>query len=147
MNWLSIVFFLVWIYVLSVLKRTKLDFWFYIVGSVGFFLLMLIWVEPYCVGFLQRMVAMVTGVLGRWTGLYDSYFQKGMLFIQNGGNSLSLYVDFECSGIIEIMAFLSLLWFFPVYRIIEKIVVSISGVLAIFFFNVGRIFLICLLVY
>lgn len=90
---------------------------------------------------------MVSGMLGELTGVFDSYFQKGMLFIQNGGNSLSLYIDFECSGIIETMAFLALLWFFPVYRFHEKIVVSIGGILSIFLFNVLRIYLICILIY
>lgn len=147
MNWLSVVFAIVWVYVLTVLKRCRLDFWLYLVGSVGMFLLCLIWLEPVLVVPLQKAVAVVSGMLGELTGVFDSYFQKGMLFIQNGGNSLSLYIDFECSGIIETMAFLSLLWFFPVYRPHEKIVVSIGGILSIFLFNVLRIYLICILIY
>lgn len=147
MNWLSVVFAIVWVYVLTVLKRCKLDFWLYLVGSVGMFLLCLVWLEPVLVVPLQKAVAVVSGMLGELTGVFDSYFQKGMLFIQNGGNSLSLYIDFECSGIIETMAFLALLWFFPVYRFYEKIVVSFAGILAIFLFNVLRIYLICILIY
>ncbi len=147
MNWLSVVFAIIWVYVLTVLKRCKLDFWLYLVGSVGMFLLCLVWLEPILVVPLQKAVAVVSGMLGELTGVFDSYFQKGMLFIQNGGNSLSLYIDFECSGIIETMAFLALLWFFPVYRFHEKIVVSIGGILSIFLFNVLRIYLICILIY
>lgn len=147
MNWLSVVFAIIWVYVLTVLKRCRLDFWLYLVGSVGMFLLCLVWLEPILVVPLQKAVAVVSGMLGELTGVFDSYFQKGMLFIQNGGNSLSLYIDFECSGIIETMAFLALLWFFPVYRFHEKIVVSIGGILSIFLFNVLRIYLICILIY
>jgi exosortase family protein XrtG len=44
------------------------------------------------------------------------------------------------------MAFLALLWFFQVYEVHEKVVVSIAGSLAIFVSNVLRIFLICLLI-
>ena len=116
-------------------------------GSVGVFVLCLLWLEPLLVVPMQKAVAVVSGLLGELTGVFQSYFQKGMLFIQNGGNSLSLYIDFECSGIIETLAFLSLLWFFPVYRLYEKIIVSIAGILAIFFSNVMRIYLICLLIY
>ena len=147
MNWLSVVFAIVWVYVLTVLKRSNLHFWLFLVGSVGMFLLCLVWLEPVLVVPMQKAVAVVSGMLGELTGVFESYFEKGMLFIQNGGNSLSLYIDFECSGIIETMAFLSLLWFFPVYRFYEKIVVSIAGILAVFFSNVLRIYLICLLIY
>lgn len=103
--------------------------------------------EPVIVAPLQKAVSAVAGVLGEATGVYDSYFQQGILFIQKGTESLSLYIDFECSGVIEMLAFLSLLWFFPVYELYEKIVVSIIGVMAIFIANVLRIFLICLLIY
>ncbi len=147
MNWLSVVCAMIWVYVLTVLKRCKLHFWLFLVGSVGMFMLCLIWLEPVLVVPMQKAVAVVSGMLGELTGVFESYFEKGMLFIQNGGNSLSLYIDFECSGIIETMAFLSLLWFFPVYHFYEKIVVSIAGILAIFFSNVLRINLICILIY
>ncbi len=147
MNWLSIVFAIVWVYILTVLARCKLHFWMFLVGSVGMFLLCLLWIEPILVVPMQKAVAIVSGLLGELTGVFDSYFQKGMLFIQHGGNSLSLYIDFECSGIIESIAFLSLLWFFPVYQLHEKVVVSIAGILGIFVANVLRIFVICTLIY
>lgn len=144
MNWIGILFFILWIYVLTVLKRGRLDFWFFITGSVGLFIFSIIWIEPVVVGPMQKAVAAVSGILGQLTGLYESYFQKGIIFISSGATNLSLYIDFECSGIIETLAFLALLWFFPVYRFYEKIVVSIAGTLLIFISNVLRIFIICL---
>lgn len=147
MNWFSIVVFILWIYLLTVLKRGKLDFWYFIAGSVGLFIFSVIWIEPLVVGPMQKAVAAATGIPGRLTGIYESYFQKGIIFISTGGTSLSLYIDFECSGIIETLAFFALLWFFPVYRLYEKVVVSIAGGLLIFASNVLRIFVICLVVY
>ena len=147
MNWFSIVVFILWIYLLTVLKRGKLDFWYFIAGSVGLFIFSIIWIEPLVVGPMQKAVAAAAGIPGRLTGIYESYFQKGIIFISTGGTSLSLYIDFECSGIIETLAFFALLWFFPVYRLYEKVVVSIAGGLLIFASNVLRIFVICLVVY
>ena len=147
MNWLVFVCLLGWIYILTVLYRAKLNFWYYICGSVGLFIFSLILIEPYVVVPLQKAVSAVAGVIGGLTHLYDSYFQQGILFIQNGGTSLSLYIDFECSGVIEMLAFLALLWFFPVYDKYERVVVSMIGVTAIFLANVLRIFFICLLVH
>ena len=147
MNWFSIVVFILWVYLLTVLKRGKLDFWYFIAGSVGLFIFSVIFIEPVAVEPLQKAVAAAAGIPGRLTGIYESYFQKGIIFISTGGTSLSLYIDFECSGIIETLAFFALLWFFPVYRLYEKVVVSIAGGLLIFASNVLRIFAICLVVY
>ena len=147
MNWFSIVVFILWVYLLTVLKRGKLDFWYFIAGSVGLFIFSVIFIEPVAVEPLQKAVAAAAGIPGRLTGIYESYFQKGIIFISTGGTSLSLYIDFECLGIIETLAFFALLWFFPVYRLYEKVVVSIAGGLLIFASNVLRIFVICLVVY
>lgn len=146
-NWLIVVLLIVWIYVLYTMKRAEMGVWYFLCGSVGLFVFGMIIFEPVVVAPLQKAVSAVAGVLGEATGIYDSYFQQGILFIQKGTESLSLYIDFECSGVIEMLAFLSLLWFFPVYELYEKIVVSIIGVMAIFIANVLRIFLICLLIY
>lgn len=147
MNWLIALLLIVWVYVLYTMKRAEMGVWYFLCGSVGLFVFGMVIFEPHMVAPLQKAVSAVAGILGEATGVYDSYFQQGILFIQNRTESLSLYIDFECSGVIEILAFLSLLWFFPVYEIYEKVVVSIIGVLAIFLANVLRIFLICLLIY
>ena len=146
-NWLIVVLLIVWIYVLYTMKRAEMGVWYFLCGSVGLFVFGMIIFEPVVVAPLQKAVSAVAGVLGEATGVYDSYFQQGILFIQNGGTSLSLYIDFECSGVIEMLAFLALLWFFPVYDKYERVVVSMIGVMAIFLANVLRIFFICLLVH
>lgn len=147
MNYLALIAFVIWIYVMSVLKRGKLDFWYYVTGSVGTFVFMMIWVQPIITVPLSRSVAAVAGILGNLTGLYDSYFLYGILFIDHAENVISLYIDYECSGVIEIMAFSALLWYFAVYSIYEKIIVNIIGLFTIFVANVLRIFLICVLIY
>lgn len=147
MNWLVFLILIIWIYVLLTMKRADMGIWYYIFGSVGFFVFAMIIIEPFIVGPLQKAVAASAGLFGELTGIYDSYFQQGILFIESGMESLSLYIDFECSGVIEILAFLALLWFFPVYEIHERVVVSIIGIFAIYIANVARIFLICLLIH
>lgn len=147
MNILLIVTFIIWIYVLTVLKRGKLEFWYFIAGSVGLFIYMLILVEPVILAPLQKAVSAVAGMFGDMTGIYESYFNKNVIFISTGDTNLSMYIDYECSGIIEILAFLALLWFFPLYHTYEKSVLSVVGGFAIFVSNVLRIFVICLIIY
>ena len=67
--------------------------------------------------------------------------------MNSDAGAITLQIDFECSGVIEMLAFLALLWFFPVYDKYERVVVSMIGVMAIFLANVLRIFFICLLVH
>lgn len=147
MKYILVICFIAWIYILSVLKRGKLTFWYFLFGSVGFFLFMMLWLQPILTAPLTNGVAVVAGFLGDLTHFYKSYFQYGVLFINSKNYSISLYIDYECSGIIEIMAFSSMLWFFSVYQVYEKIIINILGFFWIFGANVIRIFIICTLIY
>ncbi|MEG0614837.1 MAG: exosortase family protein XrtG [Oscillospiraceae bacterium] len=147
MNVIALICVLIWGYFLSVLKRAKLNFYFFLVGSVGIFIFMVIYVQPILTLPLTKLVAAAAGILGETTGMYTSFFDYAMLFIHNSEGSISLYIDYECSGIIEILAFVAMLWFFPVYNLMEKFVISIAGMLWIFASNLIRIFLICTLIY
>lgn len=144
---IALICFIVWLYVLWTCHRGKLKFFEFVIGSVGTFVFMMIWVQPVITAPLTKLVALVSGELGELTGMYDSYYQYSMLFIPKSTAAVSMYVDLECSGVIETMAFLSLLFFFDVYNFYEKIIVSIIGILGIFMANVIRIFLICAMVY
>ncbi|MCR5737363.1 MAG: exosortase family protein XrtG [Eubacterium sp.] len=144
---LEILGFVIWLYIVWTLKRANLKFFRYLIGSVGVFIFMLLWVEQFIVVPMMRGVAFVSGAVGEVTGMYDSYYQYCMLFIPKNTASISLYVDFECSGVIEIMAFLALLWFFEIYTTKEKIKISILGILFVFAANVIRIFTICTIIY
>lgn len=147
MNIVFIIVLVLWIYMLTVLKRGKLDFWYFIVGSVGLFVFMLIKVEPIVLEPLQKSVSAVAGMLGDMTGIYEGYFNKNIVFIETGNAHISMYIDYECSGIVEILAFMSLLWFFPMYHTYEKAVLSIVGPAIIFAANIFRIFTICMIVH
>lgn len=136
-----------WSYAIYVLWRAKLTFFKFLVGSVGMFVLLMLLLQPILTAPLAKAVAAVTGLIGEWTGAFYSYYQYSLVFIRHGADSISLYVDYECSGIIEIFAFSSLLWFFPLYSIVEKLVVNIIGILWIFLSNIIRMTSICLLVY
>lgn len=142
-----VLYALAWAVGLAVLHRAKLKFWKFLWGSVGMSILLMAFTESILTVSLSRYVSSAAGLLGEWTGTYSSYFEYGILLIESRLSSISLAVDYECSGVIEILVFLSLLWFFPVYRTSEKLIVSIGGVLWIFAANVLRIHVICILIY
>lgn len=148
MNVFAIICVFLWIYALSVFRRGKLDFFRFLVGSVGLFIFMMIFLEPILVTPLVSLVTSATGIVGDVTGFFESYHDYSILFVtcEKTGEALSLYIDYECSGVIEMMAFVALLAFFQVYDIWQRFVVGIIGCMAIFFSNVIRITVICIII-
>lgn len=136
-----------WLYILWVLRRAELHAWRFLWGSMGLFVILMLTVQPWLTQPLARCVSAMSGFVGRLTGAYTAYFKYGILFIPTAESSVTLQVDFECSGIIEIMAFLSLLAFFSVYRGSEKALISVVGFAYIMVCNALRITLICLSVH
>lgn len=149
MNWLIIAGFIIWIYVLTVFHRGNLNYFQYLWGSVGLFVFMAIFVQPVLTGILKQYVTSVVGVIGKQTGICEAYYEYSIIFIpkQSVLSSISLYIDYECSGVIEMMAFVALLAFFQVYKVGERIIVGIIGCMCIFLFNVIRILVICAIIY
>jgi exosortase family protein XrtG len=143
----TVVCFLVWIYLLSVFTRGKLYFYQFIWGSVGLFVFMMMWIQPVAIRPLTNLVCSAAGVAGRMTGSYESYSEYSMLFVQHGSEAISLCIDYECSGIIEMMAYVSMLAFFRVYDWMQRIILSVLGCMMIFFANIIRLFVICTTIY
>ncbi|HCI18907.1 MAG TPA: exosortase family protein XrtG [Lachnospiraceae bacterium] len=143
----TVVCFLVWIYLLSVFTRGKLYFYQFIWGSVGLFVFMMMWIQPVAIRPLTNLVCSAAGVAGRMTGFYESYSEYSMLFVQHGSEAISLCIDYECSGIIEMMAYVSMLAFFRVYDWMQRIILSVLGCMMIFFANIIRLFVIGTTIY
>lgn len=140
---------LIWLYILSVVKRANLYYFEFIWGSVGFFILALILIQPLLLDTLRELVASATGAVGGMFGIFHASEGYPMLYVQtiNKVTSIYLYIDYECAGIIEMMAYVSMLIFFEIYSRGERIVLSIFGCVMIFLFNVIRLLSICLLIY
>lgn len=136
----------VWLYLLSVVKRCRLPAWRFLLGSLGLFVFMMIFLRPVLVKPLARCVAAIAGGFGKLTSTFTAYFKYGILFVRGSESTITLQIDFECSGIIEIMAFLALLAFFEVYDRNEKLFVGVLGTVGIILSNVLRIIVICLMI-
>ncbi len=144
----TIVLVLVWLYILHLLKKSELSFWRFLVGSAGTFIFGMVWIRPFLTQPLAQVVAALSGILGQVTGFYSTYFKYGVIFVNTVmGDSMTLVIDFECSGILEILAFLSLLIFFRAYTKLEKLIVGSVGTILLILFNALRITIICLMIH
>lgn len=144
---LLIIFLVIWLYIMHVLKKSRLASWHFIIGAVGLFALLVIGVVPYLTDPLAKIVASLAGIFGTLTHWFTPYFKYSMIFITSGKSSISMMIDLECSGIIEILAFECILAFFDVYTREEKVIVGIIGLTFITVFNALRIILICTIVH
>ncbi len=133
----------IYVYGLYVLTRAKLEFWRYLYSSMGIFVILLVLLKDVLTMPLAQCISALAGVIGNVTDTFVSYLKYGIIFINTSTGSMSLQIDFECSGIIELLAFLSLLLFFRVYSVYERIIVSILGTVYIIICNALRITLIC----
>ena len=136
-----------WLYVLHALQRADLYFWRFLVGSVGLFVILMLYVRPLATQPLAQAVAAIAGLPGWLTGTFEAYFKYAVIFVDSAVGAMTLKIDFECSGIVEIMAFLSLLAFFRVYTKPERVFVGVLGTLGIMLANALRIILIAELVH
>ncbi len=140
---LWLIFGILWILLLRALGKAELHFWRFLTGSVGLFLLLFFLLQPILTEPLGRCVAAIAGVFGNLTGTFSPYFHYGVLFVETAGGAMTLQIDLECSGIIEIIAYLSLLTFYRVYTRNERVILTIVGIGSIILANVLRLIVIC----
>lgn len=138
---------LIWLFILHIFNKSKLNFWHFLIGSVGAFILMLVFLEPVLTQPLARIVALLASLPGKIADMYSAHYKYGVIFVQSSAGAISLKIDFECSGIIEIIAYLSLLIFYRVYTVYERFCVGILGVIAMVLANALRITIICLMIH
>jgi len=136
-----------WILLLRILTRANLNFWKFLAGSVGMFVILFIFVRPIVATPLSRIVAIIASIPGKIGDMYQAYYKYSTIFINAGDSAITMQIDFECSGVIEITAFLSLLSFYKVYSVAERITVGILGTMFIVLSNALRIIAICMIIY
>ena len=138
---------LIWLFILHILNKSKLNFWHFLIVSAGAFILMLVFLEPVLTQPLARIVALLASLPGKIADMYSAHYKYGVIFVESSVGAISLKIDFECSGIIEIIAYLSLLIFYRVYTVYERFCVGVLGVIAMVLANALRITIICLMIY
>ncbi|MGX6394882.1 exosortase family protein XrtG [Lactiplantibacillus pentosus] len=129
----------IWLYGLSVLKRARLSAFYFIVGSAGLFFILTAISRPYWVWFFTHAVIHGVALFTELTNWGQIMFKMGLVYINNVGDPVIMSIDYECSGIIETCAFVSLVVFYPAYQRREKVFYGVFGLLYIYLINVLRL--------
>ena len=77
---IAVIIIIIWLYILSVMKRAKLHAWSFMWGSLGLFVIMMITIQPVLTMPLARCVAAMAGIVGDITGAFTAYFKYGIIF-------------------------------------------------------------------
>lgn len=135
---------LLWIGAIRGLKKHNLNFFSFLVGSIGLFtLLMLFFITPleYIMG---QVLSNIFEIIGGWTNWYEVYPAQANITIQTYNGIVSMMLTYECSAVIEILVYVALVAFFPFRSIIKRLGAGIVGVLYIMGINLVRILFIIL---
>ncbi|WP_278553813.1 exosortase family protein XrtG [Companilactobacillus farciminis] len=137
----------VWIYLLSVLKRAHVPAFFFLIGTGGLFFILIGFSDPYWVWFFTHSVINGVKWFGNLTNMSEVMNRYGLISINNATQPLTMTIDYECSGIIETMAYISIVAFFPIFNRYEKAFFGVFGILWIYLANVLRLALIIIIVH
>ncbi len=137
----------VWIYVLTVLKRAKLTAFHFMVGSAGMFTFVFVAGKKVLTSICATLLMYLLEQIGHVFSFYTVYKDYYVMFINNGDANISMLIDYECCGIIEILVVVSIVCFFPLFNWKEKILYSLMGYFYTTIANVIRLLVISHIIY
>lgn len=92
-----------------------------------------------------QVLARVVGVFGQLSGRYTSAAGTPLLSIPGPTGLSILAVDYECSGLMESIVYLGLLWFFPLYTWQQRVKWTVLGLGWLALANIGRLTVVAML--
>ncbi len=141
------VFLVVWVYLLRVLQKKKLTAFYFMLGSSGFFLVMFTTFKSLLAKGCTFVLVTLLDWLSHIFHYYTMYKAYNIIFINHNDAAISLFIDYECSGVIEIFVIIAVILFFPLFKWKDKIVYGLIGVVYTMFANVIRLLTITAIIY
>ncbi|MEY8441483.1 exosortase family protein XrtG [Lactobacillaceae bacterium 24-114] len=127
-NFYLLIGIIIWVYLLSLLKRARLTAYYFWIGSIGLFMILSFAFNMYFVWLSSRLITEILKNLEHYIPGYTIISAYNLISLHPSTSSyVNLFINYECSGAIEIFIFESLLCFFPVYSKTEKITLGAVG--------------------
>ncbi len=142
---MPILFLTFWIISLIILNRINMSFLLFVIGSVGAFCFFMYFLRIPTQTYLEYSLTYIVSLLGQITGILTAVPDNSMITIYYKVNAVSFFVDYECSGFIECGVYISMLIFYPILRLKDKVKYFFLGIIYILICNIIRIILICIL--
>lgn len=136
---------LLWYLVLILLRNSKMHFFKFLVGCVGIFTISMIFFLPYFNRALNALITDTLSLIGKSTNIFEIFKENSIVSINTKDGIVSMLINYECSGVIEMLVFTSLALFFPFGGITRKSLSLILGNIYIYVANIIRIMFIVLI--
>jgi exosortase family protein XrtG len=121
------------------LHKKGLNFFKFIVGSIGTFLFAVILARDAFYQVFVKTLMTFLSLIGNVTHSFHSYMDASSITVFHQNDALSFFISYECSGVIEFLVFASLLLFFPIYSGIKKLKFLVIGFFSIIGSNLLRL--------
>lgn len=144
---LLLVCVMLWVYLLTVLKRAKNGAFYFLAGSAGVFIFLLFMSKPYGIWLFATAMTWSVGLVGHATGFFTTFYFTHVIQVVVDHHISLFVIDYECSGIIESTAFIGLIAFYPIYSIKRRFVLGILGILWFFIANIVRLSMVAIMIY
>lgn len=138
------ILFVLWTYFLSVLKRANINGIYFWVGSIGVFVIIAYFFHNTFSYIMSFYVSLVMNFIGNVTHLFTSILDQNLMYLMTQNNLVQLHINYECSGMLEFLVFESLLIFYPIFSVQEKLLRTFEGFIWILMANIIRILMVIL---
>lgn len=125
--------------VLRLFKNLKMNFFKFFFGSLGLFTIVTIFFLNPLENMLGDLITNILLKISNFTTAFQVYAKHTILIIDANNGIISMHINYECSGIIELMVFSSLVIFFPFIEKKKKILNLVLGNIYIVVANIIRI--------
>lgn len=130
---------LLWILVLIGLKKIKMNFFNFMVGSLGLFTIAMIFLSSFLEISLSLAISNSLSVIEKLTHYFQVFAGNSIITMDTKSGIVSMVINYECSGVIEMLVFTSLAIFFPFGSMFRKAFSIALGNIYIYVSNIIRI--------
>lgn len=142
---LLLIVVLLWILALILFKNTKMNFFKFLAGSIGAFTISMVFFLPYLEKNLNILISNTLNIIGSSTKYFQVFKENSIVSMDTKSGIVSMLINYECSGVIEMLVFTSLALFFPFGGNIRKLLLTLVGNVYIFIANIIRVLFIVLI--
>lgn len=136
---------LLWICALLFFKEMKMNFFKFLIGSIGIFTIAMIFLMPILENKLGALVSNTLYFIGSGTQYFQVFKDNAIISISTRNGIVSMIINYECSGVIEMLVFTALAMFFPFGSLIRRMVSVLYGNFFIYFSNIVRVLFIIIM--
>lgn len=136
---------LLWIFALILFKNIGMNFFKFLTGSIGIFTISMMFFLPYVEKNLNMLISSTLNIIGNSTSYFQVFKDNSIVSIDTKKGIVSMLINYECSGVIEMFVFTSLALFFPFGGNIRRILLTAVGNIFIYIANIIRVLFIVLI--